>query len=192
MVYANGDTYIGSWVRGARHGMGLMTRLLPGTPGGADLYHGEWRDDRPGGHGSASYENGDEFAGEWVDGQRHGQGVSKCARARGRAAVARQPTAHSTAHHSTAHRSTAHHSTAHGSAYLRLDGPPPPLHPAPFRFAGTLTAPCTRASGARASGTARGRTSLLTARSTRATGTVTSAAATGARSRSWRRSRRRS
>ena len=89
MVYANGDTYIGSWVRGARHGMGLMTRLLPGTVGGADLYHGEWRDDRPGGHGSASYENGDEFAGEWADGQRQGQGVSKCARARGRAAVAR-------------------------------------------------------------------------------------------------------
>ena len=81
MVYANGDTYIGSWVRGARHGMGLMNRLLPGVAQ-VDLYNGEWRDDRPGGHGSASYANGDEFAGEWVDGLRHGTGVSKCANAR--------------------------------------------------------------------------------------------------------------
>ena len=104
--------------------MGLMTRLLPGTPGGADLYHGEWRDDRPGGHGSASYENGDEFAGEWVDGQRHGQGVSKCARARGRAArpTTAQPTAAqpTTARPTTARTSasTAHHrrSIPHPSA----------------------------------------------------------------------------
>ena len=82
--------------------MGLMTRLLPGTPGGADLYHGEWRDDRPGGHGSASYENGDEFAGEWVDGQRHGQGVSKCAHCSGTTA------------HSPQHRPPQHSPPQHG------------------------------------------------------------------------------
>jgi len=111
MVYANGDTYIGAWVRGARHGMGLMTRLLPGTVGGADLYHGDWRDDRPGGHGSASYENGDEFAGEWVDGQRQGEGVSKCASARGPTAVPQQPaTARDTAQHSPTQPTTAHRS----------------------------------------------------------------------------------
>ena len=175
MVYANGDTYIGAWVRGARHGMGLMTRLLPGTVGGADLYHGDWRDDRPGGHGSASYENGDEFAGEWVDGQRHGEGVSKCASARGPTAVPHQPaTACNIAHHNPPQPITAA-----ADSYPTL------------RFAGTLTALCTKESGVRANGTARARTSLLTARFTRATGIVTSAAATGVRSRSWRRSRRR-
>ena len=186
MVYANGDTYIGAWVRGARHGMGLMTRLLPGTVGGADLYHGDWRDDRPGGHGSASYENGDEFAGEWVDGQRQGEGVSKCASARGPTAVPHQPaTARNTAHRSPPQPTAAHHSLRQPTATAAA-APSPTL-----RVAGTLTAQCTRESGAQASGTARARTSLLTARFTRAIGIVTSAAATGVRSRSWRRSRRR-
>ena len=66
--YANGDVYTGEFEGLARHGAGECKYA-----GGASVYEGQWVADRHEGHGRLSSRRGEEFEGEWLAGQPHGQ-----------------------------------------------------------------------------------------------------------------------
>ena len=66
--YANGDVYSGELLGLARHGAGECK-----YGGGASVYQGQWAADRHEGQGRLSSRRGEEFDGEWLAGEPHGQ-----------------------------------------------------------------------------------------------------------------------
>ncbi len=64
----NGDHYVGSFVKGVRHGEGTETTAK-------GLYRGFWADDVPHGLGEFSSSDGSKFRGQWVRGSRNGHGT---------------------------------------------------------------------------------------------------------------------
>ncbi len=63
----NGDHYVGSFVNGARDGVGTQ-RSQDG------FYRGEWANDLPNGEGRFNANDGSVYAGQWLDGERAGSG----------------------------------------------------------------------------------------------------------------------
>ena len=66
--YTNGDVYTGELLGLARHGAGECK-----YGGGASVYQGQWEADRHEGQGRLSSRRGEEFDGEWLAGEPHGQ-----------------------------------------------------------------------------------------------------------------------
>jgi hypothetical protein len=66
--YANGDVYTGELLGLTRQGAGECK-----YGGGASVYEGQWVADRHEGHGRLSSRRGEEFDGEWLAGEPHGQ-----------------------------------------------------------------------------------------------------------------------
>ena len=65
---ANGDVYTGELLGLTRQGAGECK-----YGGGASVYEGQWVADRHEGHGRLSSRRGEEFDGEWLAGEPHGQ-----------------------------------------------------------------------------------------------------------------------
>jgi len=63
--YANGDTYLGDWSKGKKHGQGLFTYA------NGDTYFGGWRGNQKHGQGFSTYANGSKYDGQFLDGKRH-------------------------------------------------------------------------------------------------------------------------
>uniref|UniRef100_UPI0035900305 alsin isoform X2 n=1 Tax=Myxine glutinosa TaxID=7769 RepID=UPI0035900305 len=75
MHYANGDTYEGSFVDGARNGHG-MQRSGSFASLSSSIYIGQWFNDRKSGYGVLDdITRGEKYMGMWLDDNRHGQGV---------------------------------------------------------------------------------------------------------------------
>jgi len=79
-VLACGDTYVGQWLEGMYEGRGKYASA-PGRLGNLEfVYEGEWRADKPHGHGRYVYPaSGEWYEGGWVDGKREGHGKALCA-----------------------------------------------------------------------------------------------------------------
>tara|TARA_Y100001934_G_scaffold229829_1_gene277085 strand:+ start:1319 stop:1774 length:456 start_codon:yes stop_codon:yes gene_type:complete len=68
-AYANGDTYVGEWEDGKKHGRGTYTWA------DGERYEGRWVSDTKSGVGAYFWNNGDRYEGEFVDGVYHGEGT---------------------------------------------------------------------------------------------------------------------
>ncbi len=66
----NGDHYLGSFVKGARAGIGTQ-RSRDG------FYRGQWANDLPNGEGRFNANDGSIYEGQWLDGERAGTGSYK-------------------------------------------------------------------------------------------------------------------
>ena len=73
VTWANGDSYEGELVRGAREGRGVFVW------GDGQRYDGDWRDDQPNGSGRLDFVNGDRYEGEVARGMANGEGTFDCA-----------------------------------------------------------------------------------------------------------------
>jgi hypothetical protein len=91
-TYADGDTYVGEWKDGKRHGQGTVTqanglkyvgefkddkkngRGTVSVGGGAIEYVGEWKDDKKNGRGTLTFADY-VYVGEWKNNKQHGQGT---------------------------------------------------------------------------------------------------------------------
>lgn len=71
----NGAKYIGEWKDGKPNGHGTLTYQDSFT---WCSHVGEFRNGKPNGQGSESYRNGDKYIGEFKDGKRNGQGTYTC------------------------------------------------------------------------------------------------------------------
>ena len=69
--WPDGTVYIGSFHMGLKQGQGRLT--LKGL-----MYEGEFFNNLFNGEGKITYENGDEFQGQWADGLKHGYGELRC------------------------------------------------------------------------------------------------------------------
>ncbi|KAK4474884.1 hypothetical protein MN116_000617 [Schistosoma mekongi] len=67
--FNDGGTYIGNWLQGSAHGLGLAT-----GPNGVGEYSGEWNLGFET-CGVYLWPNGNMYAGTWIKGKRHGDGV---------------------------------------------------------------------------------------------------------------------
>ncbi|CAM9423567.1 unnamed protein product [Ascophyllum nodosum] len=93
-VYESGDTYVGNWKNGRRHGVGVYEERATGnsyegdwcedlrhgrgvlTSGAKDfLYDGEWVKDKRTGRGNCVIRGRETYSGLWKDGEFHGRGV---------------------------------------------------------------------------------------------------------------------
>ncbi|KAF0689517.1 Aste57867_19020 [Aphanomyces stellatus] len=76
LMFANGDSYVGEFLRGFRHGRGTYTYLK-----GARVYEGEWRRSLRHGHGKEVWRHGERivwsYDGAYVDDKKHGVGVER-------------------------------------------------------------------------------------------------------------------
>jgi hypothetical protein len=68
MIWANGDTFRGNFVKNERNGHGTLWFASGGE------YVGEWVDNQMHGSGTRRFPNGDVYLGDYNQGQRHGQG----------------------------------------------------------------------------------------------------------------------
>ena len=67
-IYILGDKYVGSWVKGKRHGKGIYT-----WPNGEE-YIGNFKNGKQDGNGSFTWINGEKYVGEWKKDKQHGKG----------------------------------------------------------------------------------------------------------------------
>lgn len=68
-VYANGDTYVGDWERGQKHGKGVYTFARSG-----DKYTGDFSRGNMHGEGKYAYGHGGDYEGGFVGGKAEGKG----------------------------------------------------------------------------------------------------------------------
>ena len=68
-IYKNGDEYVGQFLRGKKHGFGIL--YSPGK----FRYCGNFVNNKMNGHGVIEYENGAVYKGEFKNGQYDGQGT---------------------------------------------------------------------------------------------------------------------
>ena len=71
-VFEDGDTYIGEWKYGMKHGNGIK---IYGGKFHGDKYVGEWKDIWQDGYGTFIRDNGDQYVGEFKRGTYHGRGT---------------------------------------------------------------------------------------------------------------------
>jgi hypothetical protein len=69
VTWANGDSYEGELVKGAREGRGVFVWA------DGQRYEGDWRDDQPSGRGRLDFVNGDRYEGEVARGMANGEGT---------------------------------------------------------------------------------------------------------------------
>ncbi|ETV99446.1 hypothetical protein H310_08137 [Aphanomyces invadans] len=77
LTFANGDSYVGEFSKGFRHGRGVYTYLH-----GTIVYDGEWRRSLRHGHGKEVCREKDQrivwsYEGEYVNDTKHGQGTER-------------------------------------------------------------------------------------------------------------------
>jgi hypothetical protein len=70
MVYANGNVYDGMWHRDHHNGKGTLL-----MKGGAEMYAGEFVDNKRHGQGVLIQEDGNVYKGMWANDVQHGEGV---------------------------------------------------------------------------------------------------------------------
>ena len=63
------DTYSGSWVNNAKHGIGKQCYLNVGS------YYGYWENGKRHGEGVMNYVNEDIYSGQWANGLKEGKGT---------------------------------------------------------------------------------------------------------------------
>ena len=66
----DGYKYVGEFMYGARHGVGVAISRSIG-----ENYFGDFRNDLYDGQGTLFYENGDWYIGQWKEGRKHGEGT---------------------------------------------------------------------------------------------------------------------
>jgi len=71
-TFPNGDTFVGEYVNGKRHGKGVYTFAKVKAS-----YDGEWREGKKHGSGTFSYPDGGKYIGEWANDKREGFGTYK-------------------------------------------------------------------------------------------------------------------
>lgn len=69
-TYPNGDTYVGLFKDGVRHGYGVYTYAST-----LDTYEGEWLNNEKHGIGKQTYVKDGSYYGAFQNGKRHGEGV---------------------------------------------------------------------------------------------------------------------
>jgi len=67
-TFDNGDEYIGQFLKGKKHGHGILTTLSDRA------YDGEWENDVPHGFGTNTFPNGKIYRGEFKNGKPVGDG----------------------------------------------------------------------------------------------------------------------
>ena len=67
-TYDNGDQYTGQFLKGKKHGHGILTTLSNRS------YDGEWENDVPHGFGTNTFPNGKIYKGEFKNGKPVGEG----------------------------------------------------------------------------------------------------------------------
>jgi len=78
-VWPNGETYVGQWLNGMKHGQGraVLSRglfdILKGD--GKETYNGEWRRNKRNGFGTNYWPSGDKYVGYWFEDNGHGEGI---------------------------------------------------------------------------------------------------------------------
>ena len=66
---STGDLYEGEFLKGLRHGSGVMKYYSYGNE--CIVYDGDWEKDLRHGYGHFVCSNGSEFSGQWIQGQQH-------------------------------------------------------------------------------------------------------------------------
>jgi len=90
-ITPEGDTYVGHFFRGERHGIGILTRagssyhpeyfeeLIKNdrnvVPKGTEEYIGQWQADKRYGFGVQTWKDGDQYKGWWIGNMRQGEGT---------------------------------------------------------------------------------------------------------------------
>lgn len=71
MLYLNGSTYEGGWLRDRQHGQAIHFDAKSG-----DVYKGTYNEGRRDGHGQVySKQKGEMFSGDFMNGKKHGSGT---------------------------------------------------------------------------------------------------------------------
>jgi len=77
--------YVGDFQNDKRHGKGVwayteLNETDEALIGKWAVYEGDWKDDKPSGHGCLLFRRGSRYEGEWLDGKCHGRGIYKSPR----------------------------------------------------------------------------------------------------------------